>query len=455
MKINKLIVFISCIFMLIGVAYAADTSFANPPDLYDGALKPIMFDANNETVILTVDGSGKVVDSEGNQADWYNYDEKRWANAVTVDDEGNITGYYVWIPRFAYSINSGYHSQYVGIKKILFLEGGTNKDKYGKYHSSFYEDVEYIGDRQLKYLVHPAFSFGGNITGFWMAKFEASEAENGDLRFLPGVAAIRNTTSDKTAVTIGYAFDRSMGLKDECGFLEEQKADTHLVKNIEWGAMASLTSSKYGKESEEVWINNYYPKENKVSNTRTGYGSNKSNSAVFTTKSTEAVDYKTEVGGKIQQSTTGNVYGIYDTSGGVWEFVAGHINARDYYDNVLNTDIENVVKSYGANLYETSYKYKDLYPMSESNGDNDNYNLSSVRKGDGIWETSSSGYTNVSQYLPSWYNDNSAMPNGRYPFFVRGGSYNLQEKAGIYSFMPSNGAKHVATGFRVIIAKSL
>jgi len=32
--------------------------------------------------------------------------------------------------------------------------------------------------------------------------------------------------------------------------------DPHMVKNSEWGAVAYLSKSKYGKETEEVFINN-------------------------------------------------------------------------------------------------------------------------------------------------------------------------------------------------------
>ncbi|MDD2490428.1 MAG: DUF5011 domain-containing protein, partial [Bacilli bacterium] len=36
--------------------------------------------------------------------DWYDYQDKRWANAVSKDTGGNITAYWVWIPRYAYKI---------------------------------------------------------------------------------------------------------------------------------------------------------------------------------------------------------------------------------------------------------------------------------------------------------------------------------------------------------------
>ena len=441
LKNNPIFLVLLISMMLFGVSYAVDESGANAPDLYGGVLKPVMFDETTGATIRlnTTDGGVTVTDEEGNPVDeWYNYDEKKWANAVTVDADDNITGYYVWIPRYAYSVNSGYHTSTVGVKKILFLNGTSNKDKEDNFHSTMYESVEYIGDRQLQYLVHPAFSFGGNITGFWMAKFEASKSSSDTVRILPNVTAWKS-------VSIGTAFDKAIAMKgneEEYGLPAGSRANPHLVKNIEWGAMAYLTASKYGKESEEVWINNY-------SKTVTGMGSNVSASATGNSKLTAVVDYKTKVNGKIQQSTTGNIYGIYDTSGGLWEYVAGYINTRDQYNNAIDPNTEAVITKNGLNLFNSEYKYKDLYKRSAGNDGNENYNLASAKKGDGVWETSSTWYSTNSF---SWFGDYSYMPNTYYPFFARGGNYTYGTKAGIFSFMCTAGGANAMSGFRVTIA---
>lgn len=440
LKNNPIFLILLVSIMLIGVCYA-DTSGANAPNLYEGALKPIIFNENGEAVRITVAGDGTATDPEGNPVTWYDYDAKQWANAVTVDGSDNITGYYVWIPRFAYSVNSGYHTSTMGVKKILFLQETTNKDIDGNYHSTLYESVDYIGDRQLDYLVHPAFSFGGNITGFWMAKYEASKSSSSTVRILPNKEAWKS-------VTIGEAFDKINGMKGSAEYSLSAKADPHLVKNVEWGAVAYLTASKYGKESEEVWINN-------SSTTITGMGSaiGPSEAGVNISKyPSKVVDYKTEVNGKIQQSTTGNIYGIYDTSGSVWEYVAGYINTRDQYNNEIDPNTEAVIKKNGENLFNSAYKYKDLYKRSTDNTGDENYNLASTKKGDGVWETSSTWYSTNSF---SWFGDYSYMPNTYYPFFARGGNYTYGAKAGIFSFMCTAGGANAMTGFRVSIAESL
>ena len=45
------------------------------------------------------------VNTTGSDPEWYDYTAKKWANAKTSD--GSM---WVWIPRYAYSITSGYHS---------------------------------------------------------------------------------------------------------------------------------------------------------------------------------------------------------------------------------------------------------------------------------------------------------------------------------------------------------
>lgn len=46
---------------------------------------------------------------------------RKWANAIT--DDGSM---WVWIPRYAYRITSGYNSSTTGIIEIEFMKGTTN-----------------------------------------------------------------------------------------------------------------------------------------------------------------------------------------------------------------------------------------------------------------------------------------------------------------------------------------
>ena len=82
------------------------------------------------------------------------------------------------------------------------------------------------------------------------------------------------------------------------------------MKNSEWGAVSCLTHSQYGRNGHEIYINN---NENYV--TGIAGDSASANSSKGTTN-----QYNTEAGQ--MASTTGNIYGIYDLSGGTCEYVA-------------------------------------------------------------------------------------------------------------------------------------
>ena len=99
------------------------------------------------------------------------------------------------------------------------------------------------------------------------------------------------------------------------------------MKNDEWGAVAYLSKSKYGKQNEEVWINN-------SSSYITGSAGNIA-SAVSNAGTTN--DYTSTQG--VKASTTGTVYGVYDMSGGAWEYVAAYVNNGDFN-----------LKNYGSSL---------------------------------------------------------------------------------------------------------
>ena len=77
----------------------------NSPELFEG-MTAVYWDESGNEIELTESSS----EEEWNN--WYDYNgegdgQNKWANAVTKDEKGNITGYFVWIPRYAYKIESG------------------------------------------------------------------------------------------------------------------------------------------------------------------------------------------------------------------------------------------------------------------------------------------------------------------------------------------------------------
>ena len=190
------------------------------------------------------------------------------------------------------------------------------------------------------------------------------------------------------------------------------KLNSHMMKNDEWGAVAYLSKSKYGKQNEEVWINN-------SSSYITGSAGN-SASAGSDTGTTN--DYTSMQG--VKASTTGTVYGVYDMSGGAWEYVAGYVNNGD-----------SNLTSYGSSLVNGEAKTKNVYSKGSSDDRDSNYSANSEKYGDAVYETSANGNLGNG----SWYGDYSPFPNTSGPFFIRGGEDNNGTIAGVFCFSNDNG----------------
>ena len=334
-------------------------------------------------------GARKVVISApaGNDPDWYDYTAKKWANAKTSD--GSM---WVWIPRYAYSITSGYHSSSAGNIEVEFMKGTSNKTSTGR---TGFQNVSGQG----KWNIHPAFNYGSTVSGLWVAKFEASRSnatsgsagDNNTIKIQPGV-------SSWTDIAVKDIFKTCRNYNT--------LLNSHMMKNTEWGAVAYFSKSKYGINGE-VAINSF---------NYTGGGSD--NSYVDNT----------------DQSTTGNVWGIYDMSGGKYEYVAAYVNNGS---SILNT--------YGSSLVSASSYMKDIYTASKDTS-SENYNESSSKYGDALYETSSdnSGYN-------SWYDDYSLFPSRDEPFFRRGGAKDDRTHTGVFCFDYSDGDEYYASTFRPVL----
>jgi prepilin-type N-terminal cleavage/methylation domain-containing protein len=276
--------------------YATSES-VNKPKLITG-MTPIKW--NNTEWVNTTEAD----------ADWYNYTtaDKKWANAKTAD--GSM---WVWIPRYAYQIATGYHTSTEGTINVKFLKEATN---VASDNSIAYITPTYKNNSQTNYIAHPAFTFGNTeLKGIWVAKFKASVSDimnacytnsnptNCDkttlfIRISPNIQSWRNINIGNMFTTI-----RNMEITDRYGWGSTGTGlDTHLMKNIELGAIAYLAQSTYGKNSE-IW-------KNPANDFTTGCSAD-SASVQITTGCLRA--YNTANG--MNASTTGNIYGIYDMVG--------------------------------------------------------------------------------------------------------------------------------------------
>ena len=330
-----------------------------------------------------------------------------------------------------------------------------------------------------KTYTHPAFTFGDEeIKGFWIGKFEASATTSLDLTTISYKEKNENENENVTIDKIAYYSNDNEDvvvkklvpeISNECTILYDgtelsscsdtyftltkpnihswtfgeiklyedsmmnmksssnsyglsASTDIHMIKNSEWGAVAYLSHSKYGTCTDgickEIGMNNN-------SSYTTGCGA-----AAGSSSTTTCNAYNTATG--MLASTTGNIYGVYDMSGGAVEYTMS---------NIVNTDGTTMVPSYSG-FTTTTYpdaKYYDKYSYSTS---------SSTRKrsklGDGIKEVYESD-------TDGWYSDSSYLARSSNPWFDRGGYYRGGASVGVFSSGISDGISYSNSSSRPVI----
>ncbi len=342
-----------------------------------------------------VDKSKSTYSYEAQTGTTENGGTSQWANArLTID---GVDSYFVWIPRYAYKINDT--DKTIDVK---FIKNTGNIATDGTV-------CKYADDPTLNtatdYIIHPAFTtnadLGGGwnteLAGLWIAKYESSRSDaegtnagaSNTIKVQPNVSSWRN-------ITIGEAYDHSRAYA--------QSLKSHMLKNSEWGAVAYLTHSKYGRNGTEVTINN-----------NINYLTGNAGDSIDANSSTNINAYNTEKG--LLASSTGNVYGIYDLSGGAWEYIAGYYTGSP---NLAN----------GSSFADgTSDEYSTAYIVTTEEN--------SYKYGDATYETS------------GWNEDMTAFFGSRDPFLERGGHCERGPDAGVFSYATMVGDINDARGFRI------
>ena len=433
-----------------------DNSGANYPDLGD-ALIPVVYNESTKTWVKAD------TESSTSTYGWYDYTNKKWANAVLVTEanratyktaavgtnitESDIVAYYVWIPRYKYKVwnkdkvvgTQSYNAQTTGID--IVFEGDTNSTGTISCTYSFASPSSTAGSPNETctgsngdYYIHPAFTFGDNqVKGFWIGKYELSSetptATDGGgssttltARILPNVNSWRkNTISNfSTVIQNMQASNNIYGLSTD-----KSTTDSHMLTNMEWGAVAYLKNSNYGRCANgtctEVTINN-------CSTYTTGIGADTvSASESSTTCTTEANKYNGTKG--VLASTTGNVYGVYDMSGGAWEYVMGNMSSTaDTYTFYGN---ESGFASSWYNDY-SNQKYVNTYANGTTSDDQSAYNRGRLGDATGEVVLSTGG-------KGGWYNDIAYFPYYGDSWFIRGGYYGYGSSAGVFGFGNGDG----------------
>ena len=418
-----------------------DTSGANKPVLASNMI-PVYYDEANSV--------WKKADKNNSQKEyrWYSYESSgenkgMWANAVTVKDTNRqtylnatpgttismdeITTMWVWIPRFNAVTPSNYN-------------GGTQA-KPNAIDVTFVKQNEPAID---------AFTFGTKeLSGFWYGKFEISHTTLASSETANTLGCTNETCSNANGIIIKpnvtslrnnnpsnfFFASRSMEQPGNSFGFVSSEADTHMSKNNEWGAVAYLTQSIYGRCTSsttctEVYINNssgmYTGRSGgniggstPINGTYTDQTSTTQyNSYGFYTYDDYLLNYNTNTkGNKVKgkgtgASTTGTIYGIYDMSGGTTEYVMGvYNNTKGSYSGFSSLPDTKYYNNYTGSSYTG-------HALTETNG---------------------------------WYSDEAYFASTSYPWFKRGGYYGGSKGMGVFDFSAQDGGRHNLLSSRFVI----
>ena len=422
-------------------------------------------------------------------------DPEKYKNKGLVVDEADIIGYWVYIPRYAYKVMRKEVTDKVVTDEEAIGMGGfdirfeTNEDfkrtpkscstsSSSRYYQdcvdSTYPTEERLAN-QTAWATHPAFTWQHTqdingfdktyeLNGFWIGKFETTGSTN-----QPTVLPNQKHMSQYSG-NIGDMYDvaKSMGVAD----LNNKYGNTtstsqssqnnnnlaistsHMLKNSEWGAVAYLSASKYGAGVNNVQINSQYqpgtdgngdwsygvtgcgPSASGATGTYTGTGTLGTNTACNSSDTSRA--YNGSKG--VLASTTNNVYGVYDMSGGASEYVMGSYTTNASQSSTSQSS--NAVKP----------PYVDLYvnpPFSGIYISNNNLCTWATCGGHALYETKnvqsvSSGSRSWGGTLPNFVSSNG-------PWFLRGGNASDGSRAGLFYSNGSGGDTNYDYGFRVAL----
>ena len=424
----------------------------NTPKLAEG-MTAIYWDENGNEIKVT----------EANKDKWYDYENQKWANAVTKDGS-----YWVWIPRYEYSIETDTKTinvKFVPTTKITVDTGYT--------------------------YIHPAFRDGNSthfmngewdseIPEFWVAKYSAGFQQCSQTLNSNGTATEPTTDVSKVVysnssytsfnssyatnalsqtltaegkeklsypvfkpltyaynnISIGDAYTISQEIDSATAFygLSGNTNASHLMKNSEWGAVAYLTQSSCGRNRTEVTINskNLNNLNSKYIYAVTGYAAN------------------TALG--VNASSTNNMSGVFDLNGCVWERVAGYITNGN--PNLSAYGSSFAITTANPEGYKTlSTKYATVYPYNSTSDtkvnnwtEYNNLKTATYGYGDAILETSTAGSDST-----SWNGDYSSFACADNSVFERGGDYSNGSGAGEFAFSRAGGIPYRGSGFRVCL----
>ena len=422
-------------------------------------------------VPVVISDTGVVTKADINK-EWYSYEKKNWANSVILKDESvvykngeeipedNIESYFVWIPKYSYQLwDLGNYSGLTSISdktqeiKIKFGTSNTSDNVSGECTTPMKDNQGIAGTsgncKVGDYMTHPAF-LAFDTTGLWVGKFETgydgatttagaqvNSVDTNKIVIKPNVYSWRN-------ITVGNMFKNSYDYKRDL--------DSHMMKNTEWGSVAYLQHSAYGSgtsvriNNNKAYITGYaaaveptlgYNSQNSITGNRveaTGLGLD----------GTYTVNYLNK--NSVAASTTSNYSGVYDMSGGAWEYVMGYTTGATTVGG--NSSITNLYSNFFSD--STYLKYWDKYTSTL------NTNFNNKILGDATGEMGPFGSekdldSNI-RYKSSWYKDYANFANSSVSWFARGGIWYYGTTSGIFAIGSDIGGMDGVVSYRVVLA---
>ena len=455
-----------------------DNSGANAPELTSNMI-PVYYDS-------TSDSWKKASTTKGDTSNkWYDYDNKMWANAVTVTNTnratylkskagttipmGDINTMWVWVPRYTYTYLNTNTPQEINVK----FESGTASTgtiKCTDNVTGTSSTSETCTDTTNNGLVagtstytHPAFWWDKNdnnlreeneeLTGIWVGKFEVSSDTTCTASNSVAVGSgcnlqtirpqIKPDVTSWRGAQVGTFFNGIQKMREngnQYGFATTD--ETHMMKNMEWGAVTYLSHSKYGI-NKEIAINS-------ANTYTTGCGPQSEGS---TSSGATCNSYTTTLGQSA--STTGNVYGVYDMSGGAYEYMMGNMvysngqqmsgyGTSNNYNSAFTGYLGNDKTTFTGTYSFPSKRYYDKYSYGTSNTE-----YTRGKLGDATKEMAPTGGTG------NWYRDYANFVNSNYPWVLRGGYYGDGANAGAFYFHYNNGNAYTYFSARSVLVGAL
>lgn len=227
----------------------------------------------------------------------------------------DVNSYFVWIPRFKYKLWNAtgennidtYNAYQIGIDVVFEKDNESSGVIYCENLECYSDELKITKITQNdngKYYTHPAFkNLDEELSGIWVSKYEVSN-NNQTIESKPN-----NEVWTNNYLSSFYQSIKKIG------------NNYSMIKNTEWGAITYLSHSKYG-----VCQNN--------------------NCQTITPNTTYVS------GNNLYDTTTGNIYGVYDMAGSATEFTMSNYTDNPNELSLTNSNFQNTpISNNDYNLY--------------------------------------------------------------------------------------------------------